>query len=312
VIDMSAYARMLLARGSGPASRLLSEGSFAAMTGRHIEDQDDRGWFYGYGLWTGHADGRNHIEHSGGMVGYTAYLSLDPDGGLGTIMCLNGSGERAPAVGFALDVVRAAIAGEALPDPEPAPDPLRIPDAAAFAGHYRGAARDIDVLLEGEGLRFRDEDIDVALELDLCDRPQDALLVPHPERDRYYLRFGRDASGEVVEASHGPDWFAGRRSGGPTEFAAPPRKWRGFVGHYRNYNPWMPGFRVVLRKGSLVLITSWVDEVMDLELVALSDGSFRVGTEDWRPGRIRFDTVVEGRALRAHYDDGTWYRSFLQ
>jgi hypothetical protein len=80
------------------------------------------------------------------------------------------------------------------------------------------------------------------------------------------------------------------------------------VGHYRAHNPWSPSFRIVARRGRLFLAAPW--EPDDLELVPLGDGAFRVGAESWRPDRIKFDPIVEGRALRAIYDEASFYRSF--
>jgi hypothetical protein len=138
----------------------------------------------------------------------------------------------------------------------------------------------------------------------------DTFLVPDPAWDRFWLRFGRDADGRVAEAFHGDAWFVRERHGASHPRPAdPPGEWASFVGHYRTYNPWMPSFRVVLRKGRLVLTAPGETEA-DPELVPLPGGSFRVGIEEWRPDRIRFDTVVEGAALRAVYNEAAWYRSF--
>jgi hypothetical protein len=51
-------------------------------------------------------------------------------------------------------------------------------------------------------------------------------------------------------------------------------------------------------------------DLADLELVAVGDGSFRVGVEEWRPDRVRFDVIVEGRATRARFNESPSYRSF--
>jgi len=97
---------------------------------------------------------------------------------------------------------------------------------------------------------------------------------------------------------------------GSDRSAAPrplPGEWEPFVGHYRSYNPWNASLRIVPRDGALVCVVPWEPE--DQELVALDDGSFRVGAEEWRPTRIRFDTVIDGVATRALYDRAPLYRS---
>jgi D-alanyl-D-alanine carboxypeptidase len=305
-IDMSAYVRMLLARGRGPDGRLLSEDAFGLMTSRFIPDDDQEGWFYGYGLWVG-GDERVRWKHSGGMVGYTAQLTIDAGAGIGAIMLLNGDGNRSRTVGFAVDAVTAAIAG-APPPPEPAsPDPARIPNAERYAGTYHDGVRTIQVIAEGDRLRLREDATALDVVLESEEDVDDAFLVPHPDWDRHRLRFARDGDGSIVEAFHGDAWFRGERL---DDRPAPelPEEWAPFPGHYRTYNPWSASFRIIARKGRLVLTAPW--EADDLELVALDDGSFRVGVEAWRPDRVRFDVIVEGRATRARFNESPSYRSF--
>ena len=72
----------------------------------------------------------------------------------------------------------------------------------------------------------------------------------------------------------------------------------------------MGHLRVVERRGRLWLIASWLGATADeLELVPLGDGRFRVGAEDWRPGVLTLDTVLDGRATRAVYEFLPFYRA---
>ncbi len=68
------------------------------------------------------------------------------------------------------------------------------------------------------------------------------------------------------------------------------------IGHWRAHNPWYPNFRIVARRSALHLIWGWGDE--EWELVPLPAGGYRVGAEEWSPGRISFDTVVDGAVTR--------------
>jgi D-alanyl-D-alanine carboxypeptidase len=308
-VDMAAYARLLLSRGDSPAGRLISEESFELLTSRFVEDEDE--WHYGYGLMVGQPGGRPRWKHSGGMVGFTAQMTVDVESGLGVVMLLNGSGDRASTVDFAIDAVGAALGGRPLPEVGPEPDPALTPDARDYEGIYRGGPRTIELAADAGRLRLRERAAGTDVVLSPEEDVADAFLVPDPAWDRFWLRFGRDADGRVAEAFHGDAWFMGEGRAisdpGPPD---PPEEWASFVGHYRTYNPWMPSFRVVLRKGRLVLTAPGETEA-DPELVPLPDGSFRVGIEDWRPDRIRFDTVVDGAALRAVYNEAAWYRSFM-
>jgi hypothetical protein len=140
----------------------------------------------------------------------------------------------------------------------------------------------------------------------------DTFIVPHPAYDRFVLTFGRQAeTGDVVELFHGADWYVNDRYQGPTSFDTPP-EWDAFQGHFRAHNPWATNFRVVRRKGHLWLIFPAAPDGFEDEqpLVPLKDGSFRAGAEETSPERIRFDVVVDGKALRAVLSDGYYERDF--
>jgi CubicO group peptidase (beta-lactamase class C family) len=89
-----------------------------------------------------------------------------------------------------------------------------------------------------------------------------------------------------------------------------PPEWAGFTGRFRAHNPWLPTFLVAAREGELVLGTDWTDGSEHLPLAPLGDGGFRVGETDWTPERLRFDTVIDGRAQRAVFSGTPYYRAF--
>ncbi len=88
--------------------------------------------------------------------------------------------------------------------------------------------------------------------------------------------------------------------------AEPLAEYSSFYGRYRSYNPWLPGFRVEQRERGLTAQMAWGD---DKPLTRLGEAEFRVGEEDWSPERLRFDAVVDGRALRANLSGEMYYRS---
>jgi hypothetical protein len=203
-------------------------------------------------------------------------------------------------------VLGAALHGRELPPPPPADDPTRVANAADYAGAYIGGEQVITLLAEEERLLLLAGEARVAVEA--C--AEDAFLVPHPAWDRFPLRFGR-ADGRVVEATHGPDWYAGAAYAGPRRFAAP-AAWSAYTGHYRAHNPWLPSFRVVARKGDLLLILPNGADGFEEEqpLIPLGRGRFRVGADAGGPERLRFDRLVGGQALRATLSGGAYYRFF--
>jgi D-alanyl-D-alanine carboxypeptidase len=302
--DMATYVRMLLNRGQGARGRILSEQGFELMTQRAIqppEGDEDHGSFYGYGLNISEEKGHEIIGHSGGMVGYYASILADLEDGLGVAVLTNGPCEPVEFARFALKLLRAALHNEELPPLPPEPEPARIPNAAGFAGRYRAESKTLHLVAEGERLALDHGGERVILER----RGDDCFYTPHPDLSRFPLRFGRE-NGQVVEAFHGSDWYTHERYTGPSGFA-PPAEWDAYPGHYRSHNPWHSNFRVVLRKGELCLVEPWGEEE---NLVPLGDGVFRVGREAQSPERLRFDAVLQGRALRANLSGCDHYRTF--
>ncbi len=138
VIDMAAHARLLLNRGRGPSGTLLSEPMFDVLTTPYVGPSEDVETPYAYGLDVGEDERGTWIGHSGGMVGYTAFLAVEPASGLGIVILQNGSGDKGHVVKYALDAVRACVNDAPLPDVWFPPEPTSIPEAAAFVGDYAG------------------------------------------------------------------------------------------------------------------------------------------------------------------------------
>jgi len=86
-----------------------------------------------------------------------------------------------------------------------------------------------------------------------------------------------------------------------------PPAWESYTGHYRaSHGGTFNNFRVVLRKGRLCLVRpEGVEEVLD----PVSDGLFRMMGGPVTPAElVRFDAVVNGRALRANLYGCDFYR----
>jgi len=251
---------------------------------------------YGYGIAVAPTDGRLILRHTGGMVSFSSAMHLDMDAGLGVFASVNArlGGYRPNAVcAYALSVLRAALAGEALPSPPEPDDPFRVPNAADYAGTYTMPdGRALVVAAAGERLEVVYGGRRAALER----AAPDAFLTQHPDFILDPLVFERE-SDAVTQVIHGGDWYAGTRYTGPKTFDAP-AEWKAYAGQYRNENPWEGSARVDLRQGRL-----WLGGA---ELVPLEPGLFRIGEEDHGPDRVRFETVANGRALHAVFS-GTEY-----
>jgi hypothetical protein len=88
-----------------------------------------------------------------------------------------------------------------------------------------------------------------------------------------------------------------------------PSEWSAYPGRYRAHNPWLPTFLVAAEDGALVLGTDWLDGSERLPLTPLGADGFRVGAREWSPERLRFDTVVDGRAQRVVLSGTPYYRA---
>ncbi len=278
--DLATFLRALLNGGRD----LIAASSFERMTTAAIEADD--GWWYGYGL---ELRGRE-IRHGGSMPGFGTTMLGDLESGLGVAVGVNAIDEQDLTEGIAeaiLDLYRDAV-------PPRVRDPLSVEDAADYAGVYVGEAGRFAVSAEGDHLLLDGEPLEP--------RRRDRFLAERPDLSLYFLRFRREDD-RVVDAVHGGDVY--RREGVAAVAApAPPGEWKAYPGHYRGYNPWYSNFRIVQRADELIVIFPWG---LELTLEPLPDGSFRVGDE-WSPERMRFDALVDGRALVVDFTGERYYR----
>ncbi|MCJ7832391.1 MAG: serine hydrolase, partial [Actinobacteria bacterium] len=291
--DMAAYARAIMNGGSG----LVSDGSFALMTGTYVNDPEDPADAYGYGLKTRNQDGRTILGHSGGMVGYTSGMWIED--GIGLVILQNcelGSWWLAPD---ALAALTAATKGSPLPPVPEVADPATVVNASDYAGIYRRGERAFT--LEAEGSR-------VTLDGIALERVHgDTFFVPAPEWDMFLLSFSRDA-GQVTEAVYGPEVFTNARHSGYASPTPYPVDWDDYPGHYRCHNPWGSNVRVFIRRGALWAAFSSID-LSDFEyrLEPMANGAFTLGET---PERMSFDTIISGRAMRTVLMGQEMFRTF--
>ena len=256
---------------------------------------------YGFGMFLGKLDGREVFYHSGGMLGYSSYLIGVPSLGIGAVVFVNGPGEASDVARFALSAIGRMLNGDTLPAlPSPAA-PFRIDHADAYAGTFKSPSSDSLVFeASGDSLLL----LSAGLRTPLENYGADAFLGPVPEFALFPIRFTRDSSG-VTEAWYGETWYAGQRYRGPRRFSSP-KEWQAYTGHYRITQPWEPNFRVVLRKGRLWYVDAGGEEE---ELTPIGPREFRVG-EPGSAERLSFDTLVDGKTLRAILSGMTYYRFF--
>ena len=302
--DMAAYLRMFMNAGAGPSRRLMSEDSFRLMSHRVIPTQQWGGAHYGYGLTLADIDGHSYLGHGGSTTGFVAGMVSDLDEGIGVVVLINGLVQSYGAVDMTLHILsllRAGLRQQEMPPLRNAPDPEAMENAADYVGSYRSGDEVLEVVANEDRLSLRWKGQDVVLQ----PRGQDSFYVPLAELEHYLLEFGRD-EGRVVEAFHGSHWYSGEEYSGPDSFDYPP-EWDSFVGHYRTYNFGLTNFRIVVRKGSLLLM---YPQGGHDPLVPVGDGQFRIGEDIRSPETLRFDAVASGRALRATYSGCPYYRTY--
>jgi hypothetical protein len=94
--------------------------------------------------------------------------------------------------------------GEQLPDLPEFPSV----ESEDFVGVYRGATVDVAIEAdEGRLILIAGEERIPLEPMSSSDFP-DAFVADHPAFSRFLLCFGRDATGSVVELTHGGDWYA--------------------------------------------------------------------------------------------------------
>lgn len=298
--DLAKYARMLLNRGRGPHGQIFSEESFKLMT-RPLMQRQKR--HYGYGIEVYERDGYQHIGHGGSIPGYLAFLDMDMDNGLGVVILMAGPGIE--EVRFSImKLLRAGILGEEWPESPFKTDLMAVDNGDDYTGEYTCEHYSFNVILESQYLW-----LEYGGERKIMEpRGVDRFYVDHPDFHLFLLKFGRGDSGEVQEAFLGEHWYIHNRYQGEKVFDFP-AGWRAYTGHYRSHNPWSTNFRIILRKGCLLLVHP---DGTGANLVPQKDGSFLAEYEDQPVSceRVRFGAIADGKAIHVKYSVADYYRFF--
>ena len=302
--DMCIYLRMLMNAGIGPSGRVMSAESFGLMSRRVVETQQWGGAWYGCGLTMADVEGHSYLGHGGGTTGFVSAMIADLDEGIGVNILINGIAPSFGAVPMALRILgllRAEINREETPSSPSGPDPNIIPDPGAYAGTFSSDRDQMVVRADGGRLVLHWRGEDIALE----QRGEDIFYVPHPDLELFLLEFGREDE-RVTEVFHGADRYVSDESAASDDPGCP-LEWEGYLGHYRTYNFGLTNFRIVSRKGKLLLIypQGWHDV-----LTPIGESLFRIGDDPLSPETISFDSVASGKALRAVYSGCPYYRTY--
>jgi CubicO group peptidase (beta-lactamase class C family) len=308
--DMAKYMRYIINHGNGPHGRLLSESSWKLLTTAAKHDGNTigaggNGIFagYGYGLGVHTIDGDTVVGHTGGVLQYTACMQIDVARTFGVIAMSNLAyvGPRPCAiVAYAVRVLIAQAQGKPLPKPPPVTDPLHVAKPAEYVGTYalRGSTRELSVSASGDRLTLHDGAKTIAL----YPSGGDNFIVADPAWSLHLLQFGRNADKRIVEAFWGPQWYTTSAYAGPTSYTYR-AAWSAYLGRYdsTDANGYYSEVDVIERKGSLMYDDG-------TPLTPLGGNLFRVGSRAWTPERVRFTTILSGKARVLASPGGPLYR----
>ncbi|MBL8547209.1 MAG: beta-lactamase family protein [Hyphomonadaceae bacterium] len=299
--DMSIFLRFLLDLAQGRGAPVLSDATARAFL---ANPANAPGWSetakYGNGLARPTINERQYLHHTGGMVSFSSSMHVDPEAGVAAFASSN--------IGVSLnyrprDVTLYACqlfrtAREGIDAPEPAPTQTTAGDPAKFAGVYTSAPGEaFEIRGAGGGqISMRRNGVDSRMQ-----SLAGAFFVSADER---FASTGLlfEADGEDIARAWANDVEFAR---GPvrTYQQPPPADVQRLAGIYDSDDRWSGPLWIIARSGKL-----WLNNAEPLTL--LDDGSWRPGTDEWIPERIRFDGFIEGRPTRLLFSGAPFVRRF--
>jgi CubicO group peptidase (beta-lactamase class C family) len=280
--DMVRYLQAVAALGRGRGGRLFSDALAERFRTPTIASDHAPGARYGNGLATLALDGRPALRHTGGMIGFSSAMTVDPEMGIGAYASVNvgGAGGYRPieVSEFALALLRAAEIGSPSP---PARQPQRarpIAQPGRFAGRWFGPdGRMLEIAERPAGLVV----LSGGVERPLGPAGAAAVATDHPELAPYVLAV---EPGDAPLLRIGEVLFA--RDSAPAARAADPRL-AALSGRYSNSGGWGPPLLVSVVGDRLYLGTE--------RLAEAADGSWRSADPANSPERVWFQDAIAGR-----------------
>jgi CubicO group peptidase (beta-lactamase class C family) len=286
--SMAVYLRALMRFAGGHGGPVLSDAAARRFATPVIPAAAfGPGARYCLGVAVQPVDGVDCLHHTGGMMSFASSFHADPAAGVGAFASVNAMLDDElyrprQVTRYAVQLMRAARLGAALPSPPDVLAPWRVKDAAACAGTFFADARVLTLAPDAEGLSLTiDGHTGQALQ-----RGRDRLVT-----DELLLRdHGLDAvreDGRIVGWWWGDTLFS---RGAPRPRTPSPLALRALAGVYLNRDPWVGGAVVLARGGDLVLEGAGP---------LLDRGGHWTRRDD--PGgleRFRFEGMLNGKAQR--------------
>lgn len=307
VLGPDTFERMISRLAPSGEPTYVPEGFAGATTSR-----------YGLGINVERIDGHLCVSHGGGMVGYSTFMLVDCTSQVGAVVMTNANGDtlashmlarvlhgqflRAEA-GEAPVTVRLDPSVRTAPGPR---GPLESPGLGHFVARNDGRALDLLAARPGEPVRVRYGDV----EAHLYRRGNGRYVTDHPALRTFHLDWHDD--GDLVGWTHGSATFVAAGDVATGASNSGERNAHPLVGHFRSFSPWYPELRILERDGRLLLTAPGGVEAHDeeVELVALDDGTYRIGADPWFPERLVPGPDRGGEIVSVVRDGCTYTRVF--
>lgn len=298
--DMAIFLRFMLGLAQGKGGPVLTDASAS----RFLADPADApDWAkdakYGNGVAHVVIDGRTYLHHTGGMVSFSSSMHVDPEAGVAAFASANvhyGLSYRPRDVTvYACQLFRSLRENSEAPKPKPTKPSIEKPEI--FAGVFTAENGDSFELVAKDDYVFmrrgdRDSDMQMAGEgLFACSEPDFAVTGLKVDLDK----------GAAMRAWAGDVEYAVNPSAGYRPPAS--KELQALAGRYDNDDRWAGPVYIYARDGGL-----WINNIVPL--APMKNGEWRIGAEDWGPGRARFDGVVGGKAQRVMLSGVAYMRRF--
>ncbi|MBP6690312.1 MAG: beta-lactamase family protein [Hyphomonadaceae bacterium] len=299
--DMAFFLRYLIELAQGRGGPVLSDASAAQfMANPAAAPEWSETAKYGNGLARLSIEERDYLHHTGGMVSFSSSMHVDVEAGIAAYASSNigvSLNYRPRDVSlYACRLFRSARDGAAAPDP--APTRTTVNDPAKFVGVYTAASGDtFEIQAEGSN--------QIAMHNNGASSRMQSLAGPFFAcSDARFVTTGLlfEAEGEDV-ARAWADGVEFVRGPVRTYQEPPPAELQRLAGIYDSDDRWSGPVWVIARSGKL-----WLNNADPL--FQLPDGSWRPGTDEWIPERIRFDGYVNGRPTRLLVSGAPFVRRF--
>ena len=277
---MAVYLKWLIDSGSGKGIPLLSQASRRLFSTPAIEAAEfGAGAHYALGLAIFPIDERPVLYHTGGMLAYSSAIMVDEAAEVGVFASVNARAEDSyrprQVTAYAIRLMRAVKEGKALPPVPQIRAATKLDDAAKLAGSFRSAdGKQIELVAAGDGLALWQNGMTLPLQ-----GGDDSFTVVGPGEETSGLKL--DLKDGVVRSV---GWKSDLYGAGAGEI---PQALRRCAGLYDGGSPWVGMMEVVARADGL-----WLGGTTPL--APLPDGSFRLGSDEWSPERVRFDSDLNG------------------